>query len=168
MVVALGGVYLYYTLSNASYTLGCDYLTYDAAVRRWMADLPVYDLSITTTGNCGTFQYPPTFMLLIAPLTIVPAWAANWIWIALCIGMVAGAVAVMPVPLPIRLITLGLAATSWPVLFAVKVGAAGPLLLLVFAIAWRSVDRAVPLAISVAVGALAKLQPGLLLLRAWP
>ena len=37
-------------------------------------------------------------------------------------------------------------------------------LLLVFAIAWRSVDRAVPLAISVAVGALAKLQPGLLLL----
>ena len=69
-VALLVGVYLYYTLSNASYTLGCDYLAYDDAARRWLAGARPYDLSITSTGDCGTYQYPPAFMLLVLPFLV--------------------------------------------------------------------------------------------------
>ncbi len=165
VILAVAGGYLFFTLSNASYTLGCDYLTYDAAARRWVAGEAMYDLSITTTGECGIYQYPPSFLALVLPFTILPPEAATWAWIAGCVACVLAAVALMPVSTPVRLVTLALAGTSWPVLFAVKVGAAGPLLLLLFAAAWRWLDRPVPLGSTVAVGALAKLQPGLLL--AW-
>ncbi|MEO5966073.1 MAG: glycosyltransferase family 87 protein [Candidatus Limnocylindrales bacterium] len=161
-VLVVVGAYLVFTLSNASYTLGCDYLTYDAAARRWLAGQPTYDLAVTATGTCGIYQYPPSFLVLVLPFTLLTPAAATWAWIAVSLACVGAAVALMPVPTPVKLLTLALAGTSWPLLFAVKVGAAGPLLLLVFAASWRWLDRPARLAGAVAVGALAKLQPGLL------
>lgn len=162
LVLGVVGAYLFYTLSNASYTLGCDYLTYDDAVRAWLAGTSPYDLSITTTGECGTFQYPPAFMLLVAPFALLPPDGALWAWIALSVACLVGAMALMPVSPEVRLVTLVLAGTSWPVLFAIKVGAMAPFLLLVFAAAWRWRDRPGPLGVIAAAGTLAKLQPALL------
>ena len=119
---------------------------------------------ITRTGSCGTYQYPPMFLLVIVPFTVLSPESATWAWIAVSVLCLVVAVAVMPVPFEARLITLALAGTSWPMLFAIKVGAVGPLLLLVFAAAWRWMDRPVRLALAVAVGALVKLQPALLVL----
>lgn len=164
IVLAMVGAYLFFTLSNASYTLGCDYLAYDAAARRWLVGGAPYDLSITQTGSCGTYQYPPAFLLAIAPLTWLSPEAATWVWIGICVVCLFGAVALMPVPFEVRLVTLALAGTSWPMMFAIKVGALGPLLLLVFVLAWRWLDRPLRLALSVGIGALVKLQPALLLL----
>ena len=162
VAMGVGAVYLYYTLSNASYTLGCDYLTYDAAARRWLAGAAPYDLTITVTGDCGTYQYPPTFLLLILPFTVLSPVAATWAWIAASVACVALAFAIIPVPPVVRIVAFALAATSWPLLFAIKVGAAGPLLLLVFAAAWRWLDDPVRLAGAATLGALSKLQPALL------
>lgn len=163
-LLALGvvGAYLFYTLSNASYTLGCDYLTYDDAARAWLAGTSPYDLSVTKTGDCGTYQYPPAFLLLVAPFALVPPDAALWAWIALSVVCLVGAMALMPVSPEVRLATLVLAGTSWPVLFAVKVGALAPFLLIVFAAAWRWRDRTGLLGLIAAAGTLAKLQPALL------
>ena len=104
------------------------------------------------------------FLLVIVPFTVLSPESATWAWIAVSVLCLVVAVAVMPVPFDARLITLALAGTSWPMLFAIKVGAVGPLLLLVFAAAWRWMDRPVRLALAVAVGALVKLQPALLVL----
>ncbi len=163
LVLTVVAGYLYFTLSNASYTLGCDYLAYDGALRRLLSGETVYDLSITATGSCGIYQYPPAFLAMISPLALVPAQAATWLFIGACIAALVAGVALMPVPFEVRLITLALAGTAWPMLFAIKVGAVGPLLFLLFALSWRWRDQPAPLAASVAIGTLIKLQPGLLL-----
>jgi hypothetical protein len=162
-VLAIVGAYLGFTLANASYTLGCDYLAYDTAARHWLAGASPYDLSITRTGDCGTYQYPPVFLLLVAPLTALTPDAATWVWIAVCVACLVAAVALTPVPFEVRLVTLALAGTSWPMLFAIKVGTPGPLLLLLLAAGWRWLDRPVRLALAVSIGALVKLQPALLI-----
>ncbi len=168
LVIAAAGVlaifilYLWLTLAAASYTLGCDYLAYDGAARAWLAGRTPYDTAVTAAGSCGTYQYPPPFLLLIVPLTVLPPAAAMWVFIiasAVCLPL---AVLAMPVPAPARIITLALAGTSWPVLFAVKVGALGPFLLLLFALAWRWLDRPARLAAVTALGTFAKVLPGLL------
>ena len=161
-VLVIFGVYLFLTLAVAGHTLGCDYLAYDGAARAWLSGQPPYDISVTSAGGCGTFQYPPPFLLLIAPFTLLPPATATWVFILLLALCVPLAVLAMPVPAPARLITLGLAGTSWPVLFAIKVGALGPLLLLLFALAWRWLDRPARLAVVTVLGALAKILPGLL------
>jgi hypothetical protein len=58
-----------------------------------------------------------------------------------------------------------LAALSWPLVFAIKLGQVGPLLLLLFSIGWRWLDRPWPLGVSAGLGTLIKLQPALLI--AW-
>jgi len=168
LLLATGGVlavylaYLGLTLATASYTLGCDYLAYDGAARLWLSGQTPYDVSVSSAGSCGTYQYPPPFLLLAAPFTLLSPSAATWVFIAglsLCVPL---AVLAMPVPVPARLITLGLAGTSWPVLFAIKVGALGPFLLLLFALAWRWLDRPARIAAATAIGAFAKVLPALL------
>jgi alpha-1,2-mannosyltransferase len=168
MLIASGGVlavylvYLGLTVATASYTLGCDYLAYDGAARLWLSGSTPYDVHVSGAGSCGTYQYPPPFLLLAAPFTLLPPPAAMWVFIAglaLCLPL---AVLAMPVPAPARLVTLALAGTSWPVLFAIKVGALGPFLLLLFALAWRWLDRPVRIAVVTVVGAFAKVLPALL------
>ena len=137
--------------------------TYDAAARRWLIGQPMYDLTITTTGNCGLYQYPPSFLALILPLTLLSPEAATWVWIAASVVCVVLAVALMPVSGPVRLVTLALAGTAGPSCSRSR-----------WAPRVRSCCSCSPphgdgwtarcgWGWVVAIGALAKLQPGLLL-----
>jgi hypothetical protein len=75
------------------------------------------------------------------------------------------AVALLPAGGTTRWATLLLAGLMWPVAYSLKLGQVGPLLLLVFAIAWRAIDRPRPFGLATALGGLLKLQPFLLV--AW-
>ncbi|MFN8629662.1 MAG: glycosyltransferase family 87 protein [Chloroflexota bacterium] len=121
---------------------------------------------------CGIFQYPPPFLVLSAPFTLLLPDAANWVWVAMLTACVPLAVLAMPVPPFTRLVVMALLGTSWPTLFAIRVGAVGPLLLLLFALGWRWVDRPGRLAAVTVLGGFIKLMPGLmigwmLLTRRW-
>jgi len=69
----------------------------------------------------------------------------------------------MPVRRNVRWLIVLLGALNWPFLYSVKLGQVGPLLLLLFAVAWRWRDRKGPLGVAIAVGTLVKVQPGLLI-----
>ena len=150
----------------AGNTLGYDYLMYDGAARRLMAGGPLYDLSFTAPGPNGLFDYPPTFILAVIPFaaTLSPQ-AASLAWIAMLnLAFVVG-VAILPVRRETRWAVLLLAGLSWPYLYAVKLGQLGPLLFLLYAVAWRWADRPLGAGVSAALGTAAKLQP--LLLFGW-
>jgi hypothetical protein len=76
--------------------------------------------------------------------------------------MVAAAIAILPVRRDVRWTVLLLAGIDWPVVYAVKLGQVGPLLLLVFALGWRWLDRPAVVAASITAGTIIKLQPALL------
>lgn len=162
LVLGLCAAYLGFALATASTTFGCDYLTYDAAARAWLAGASPYPADVTAAGACGTFQYPPPFLLLVAPFTLFSPETANWLWVGMLTACMPLAVLAMPVPPAVRLVVLALAGTSWPVLFAIRIGAIGPLLLLLFALAWRWRDRPGRLAAVTVAGGFAKVMPGLL------
>jgi hypothetical protein len=104
---------------------------------------------------------------------------------AWCVAMAACFVAgawLLPVRRDVRGWILILGALDWPLLYAVKLGQVGPVLFLLFAIAWRAIDRPVSanaptpsggaprddgsatLAVGLAagIGAIVKVQPALL------
>ncbi len=164
--LAIVGAYVVFAIANASYTFGCDYLTYDAAARRLLAGSPVYDLTATQTGSCGLYQYPPSFLVLVLPFTLLSPDAAAWAWIVVSvIALVAGTFA-MPIRFERRVIVLVLAGTSWPFLYGLRIGQVEALLYLLFALGWRWLDRPTWLGATIAIGALTKLQPALLVLWA--
>ena len=153
-------------LVAAGSTLGYDYLMYDTAAHRLLSGGPLYDLSFSAPGPNGLFDYPPTFILAILPFAAaLSPHAASLAWIALLnLAFVAG-VAILPVRRETRWAVLLLAGLSWPYLYAVKLGQLGPLLFLLYAIAWRWADRPAAAGLSAALGTAAKLQP--LLLFGW-
>jgi alpha-1,2-mannosyltransferase len=130
-----------------------------------VAGEPLYDISIQETGGFGLFYYPPPFVLGILPFTLLGSTAATWVWAGLSVVALVAGIALMPVSGTVRWVTALLAALSWPVAYALKLGQVGPLLLLLFAIGWRWLDRPTPLGASGAAGAIIKIQPGLVL--AW-
>ncbi len=144
-------------------TLGYDFRAYLDAARRLTAGEPLYDLTVTTSGAVGLFQYPPPIAVALLPLVALPGdTAAVWIWTALMVVALVAAIAALPVPPSVRWTVLLVTGVSWPVLYAVKLGQVGPVLLLSFALAWRWIDRPAGLGLSIAAGALVKLQPMLL------
>lgn len=88
-----------------------------------------------------------------------------WLWFALSAAMLVGGIALMPVSATVRWATLLLAGLSWPVAYALKLGQVGPVLFLLFAVGWRWLDRPATLGLTGAVGAIVKIQPGIVL--AW-
>jgi hypothetical protein len=172
-ILAVIGAYIVYGLRTASYTLGCDFLAYFNASVHWAQHQSIYDLTTTATGTCGTYQYPPPFVMIAAPFSVFGFDAGNWLWIAFLIGCWAVGTAIIPVREATRWTVLLLGAIGWPLIFGVRIGQVTPLLYLVFAIAWRNLERPVWLGATVAVGAMLKLQPGLLAVwllarRDWP
>ena len=160
-IVTVGAI-----LIAAGNTLGYDYLMYDGAAHRLMAGGPLYDLSFSAPGPNGLFDYPPTFILAILPFAAaLSSHAASLAWIAMLnVAFVAG-VAILPVRRETRWAVLLLAGLSWPYLYAVKLGQLGPLLFLLYAIAWRWADRPSGAGMAAALGTATKLQP--LLLFGW-
>jgi hypothetical protein len=147
-------------------TLGFDFLAYHEAARRVLDGQQLYDLSIQRAGGFGLFYYPPPFALLVVPFALLATSVATWLWTAAIVAAFVVGVALMPVRGWVRWATILLAALSWPFAYAVKLGQVGPILFLLFAIGWRWMDRPRVLGTSIALGALIKIQPGLLLLWA--
>lgn len=144
-------------------TLGYDFRAYLDAARRLAAGQPLYDLTVTTSGAVGLFQYPPPVAVGLLPLVALPGDApAVWIWTALVVGSLVAAIAVLPVRSWVRWTVLLVAGLTWPVLYAVKLGQVGPVLLLAFSLAWRWIDLPASLGAAIAAGTLMKLQPVLL------
>jgi Glycosyltransferase family 87 len=149
--------------SNAAGTLGFDFLSYDTAVRRFLAGGVLYDQSFDLMGPFGAFYYPPIFVLVMLPFAVLDVAIGTWAFIGLLALAFVGSIALFPVPARIKWLLLLLGGLSWPVIFAIKLGSAGPLVLLCFAVAWRWLDRPWPFGAAAAMGAGIKLQPAILL-----
>jgi alpha-1,2-mannosyltransferase len=149
----------------AAGTFGFDFLAYHQAANRVLAGERLYDPTVEETGGFGLFYYPPPFVLAILPLAPLATGTATWVWLGLSVAALVGGIWLMPVPVVVRWISLLLAGLSWPVAYALKLGQVGPLLLLLFAIGWRWLDRPVAVGGSAALGAIVKIQPGIVL--AW-
>jgi hypothetical protein len=154
-------------LASAGSTLGYDYRAYDAAARRVLSGEALYSADVQVVGPGGEFLYPPTFALVLLPLVaILGPDPLVLVWTVALIAMFLIGIALMPVRPATRWAILVLAGLMWPFLYAVKLGEVGPILFLLFAIGWRSLERDAILGSSIAVGALIKLQPGVALLWA--
>jgi alpha-1,2-mannosyltransferase len=158
---AWAGLIIYAAGGNG--TLGFDYRAYDLAVDRLLAGHSMYDASAEATGSFGLFFYPPPFALLILPFALLPTEIGVWAWtLALAAASVVG-IWLLPVSTRVRWLVLLLAALSWPLVYAIKLGQVGPMLLLLFAVGWRWMERPWPLGIASALGTVIKLQPALLI-----
>ena len=150
----------------AAGNFGFDFLAYHQAANRVLAGEPLYDVSIQETGGFGLFYYPPPFVLAILPFAPFAGDTAAWIWLGCSVAALVAGIWLMPVSQTVRWLTLLLAGLSWPVAYALKLGQVGPLLLLLFAIGWRWLDRPASLGASAAAGAIVKIQPGIVLVWA--
>jgi len=163
IVVLVTAVLLAASAAAAQGTLGFDYLSYDGAVRRFLAGGVLYDQSYDFTGGFGLFYYPPPFVLLAVPLTLLPAWLAAVVFTGVLLVTYVAAVAILPVPGRIRWVMLLIGGISWPLVYAIKLGQVGPILLFLFAVGWRWMDRPWRWGIATAIGIAIKIQPALLL-----
>lgn len=154
------------TLAVAGDTLGYDFLAYHQAAVRLFDGEPLYDMSYTQTGGFGLFYYPPTFAPVLLPFGLLSASFATWAWIGLSLVVFLAGVLILPVVPSVRWWIVLLAGLSFPFVYAVKLGQVGPILFGLFAIGWRWMDEPVRLGPSGALGAAAKLQPGLVLVWA--
>jgi alpha-1,2-mannosyltransferase len=143
--------------------LGYDYLAYDLAIDRLLAGQPIYDATATEFGPFGLYFYPPPFLLLVLPIALLPQDLAIWAFTGLLAAASAVAILILPVSTRTRWWMALLAALSWPLLYTIKLGQVGPIILLLFALGWRWLDRAWPLGVSMGLGAVIKLQPALLI-----
>jgi hypothetical protein len=150
-------------LAAAGKTLGYDYTCYEGAARHLLDGKPIYDNAFSiSVGTCpGTYTYPPAFAAALVPWLVFGEAAAG-MW---CVAMAAcflGGVALLPVRPDVRWVVVIVAALDWPLLYAVKLGQVEPLLFLGFAAAWRFLDRPGVVGAATAIGALIKVQPGLM------
>lgn len=149
----------------AADTFAFDFLAYHQAAQRVLQGGRLYDPSIQVTGGFGLFYYPPPFVLLMLPFGLLAPGTATWLWLGMSAVVLVAAVGILPVTPAVRWATLLLAGLSWPVAYALKLGQVGPLLLFLFALAWRMLDRTLFLGSAGALGAIVKIQPGIVL--AW-
>jgi hypothetical protein len=157
---------------SAGSTLGYDFEAYAGAARRLIDGQRLYDPAIDVAGGFAIYLYPPPFALAIVPLAWIGGQAGVWIWVGLMVAAFVAGVALMPVRPAVRWAVLLLGALDWPVLYSIKLGQVGPLLLLLFAIGWRAVgtpERPCPpgsriiLGASIGLGTIIKVQPAILL-----
>jgi hypothetical protein len=165
-VVAIGVAiaYIAFGLATAGPTFGCDYFTYADAAVRHLTGSAIYQAGPARTGECGLYQYPPPFVLLMVPFVMF-GYAGVWLWICLSIAAFSVGVAIIPVRPEVRLIVFLLGAVSWPFIFGLRIGQVGPLLLLLYAVGWRFIETPTVLGVATALGALVKVQPAII--AAW-
>jgi alpha-1,2-mannosyltransferase len=162
-LIGLAGVvatfYLTFGLLTARETLGCDFLVYRGAALDLLAGRPIYDLSITQTGSCDLYYYPPPFVAVALPFALLDPLAGSLAWIAmLATCFVIGCLA-MPVRSEVKLAIFMLGAVSWPFIFGVRIGQVVPILFLLYALGWRLLDRPTRSGVALGLGVLVKLQP---------
>ena len=161
--VSLLALMLGLVLASAGKTLGYDYTCYEGAARHLLDGQPIYDNAFSiSVGTCpGTYTYPPAFAVALVPWLLFGGAAAGLWCVAMAACFVAGA-ALLPVSRDVRWLVVIVAALDWPLLYAVKLGQVEPLLFLGFAAVWRWMDRPGVVGGVAALGALIKVQPGLL------
>jgi len=150
------------TLLVAGDTLGYDFRAYHEAARRVIQGSPLYDPTAQVAGPEGVYLYPPPFVLLALPFALLDVGAASVVWITASLLAFGLGVLVMPVSTGARWATVLLAGLSWPFVYAVKLGQVGPLLFLLFALAWRWLQRPTVVGVAAALGTVVKLQPAVL------
>jgi hypothetical protein len=150
---------------SAGALLGYDFQAYVQAAERLLAGERLYDPTVSVAGGFAIYLYPPPFALVFVPFALLPDGVGVAAWTGLLAIAVVGAALVMPVRREVRWLVVLLAAFDWPVLYSIKLGQVGPILLLLFAIGWRWIDRPAVLAASVVAGGVTKLQP--LALAGW-
>jgi alpha-1,2-mannosyltransferase len=163
LAVLLGFTGLAVWSAGQAGTLGFDFLSYDSAVRRFLGGGILYDQSFQQTGAFGLFYYPPPFVLLAVPLTLLNPNAAAGVFTAILLVTFMAAVAILPVVTRIKWAVLLLGGMSWPLVYAIKLGQVGPILLFLFAVGWRWMDRPWRLGGATAIGIAIKIQPALIL-----
>jgi alpha-1,2-mannosyltransferase len=163
LICAVAWALLILSSAAAQGTLGFDYKAYDLAVDNLLAGRPMYDPNAQQTGSFGLFFYPPPFALLVAPFALLPVEQGVVGFTTLLVLASVTAIAILPLTLRVRLIVLLLAALSWPLVYAIKLGQVGPLILLTFAIGWRWMDSPWRLGLATALGTVIKIQPALVI-----
>jgi hypothetical protein len=159
--VAVGGA----VALAAGPLLGYDFQAYVHAAQRLLAGERLYDPAISVAGGFAIYLYPPPFALAFVPFALLPESVGVAVWTVLLGAAVVAAALVMPVRREIRWLIILLAAVDWPVLYSIKLGQVGPILLLLFAIGWRWMDKPGVLAATILAGGVTKLQP--LALAGW-
>lgn len=160
---------------SAGSTLGYDFQAYAGAARRLLDGQPLYDPAVDVAGGFAIYLYPPPFAVAIVPLALIGGQPAVWAWTGLTVLAFLAGVALLPVGRNVRWAILLLGALDWPVLYSIKLGQVGPILFLLFAIGWRVLNPparpftprgGIVLGAAIAIGALIKVQPGLLVVWA--
>jgi alpha-1,2-mannosyltransferase len=142
--------------------LGYDFEAYVQAADRLLAGERLYDPAVSVAGGFAIYLYPPPFAIAFVPFALLPDGVGVVAWTVLLGAAVVAAALLMPVRREIRWLIVLLAAFDWPVLYSIKLGQVGPILLLLFAIGWRWMDRPGVLAASIVAGGVTKLQPAAL------
>ena len=148
-------------LGSSGKTLGYDFEAYLGAARRLVDGGQLYDPSISATGGYEVYLYPPPFAVALVPWLLFGGAAAGLWCVAMAACFLAG-VAMLPVRRDVRWLIVIVAALDWPLFNALRLGQVEPLLFLGFAAAWRWMDRPAAVGVATAIGALVKVQPGLL------
>jgi alpha-1,2-mannosyltransferase len=160
-VVAFAGVTLA-ILATAGTTWGYDYEAYAQAARRLLDGLRLYDPAVDLAGGFAIYLYPPPFALAFIPFELLGDPFGLYAWTVVLIACTVGAIALMPVMPTLRWLMLLLAAIDWPVAYSIKLGQVAPILLLLFVLGWRWLERPAGLGATIGAGALVKVQPALL------
>ncbi len=165
VAIVLPGILIALTLLQPGENLGYDYEAYVRAAQRFLDGQPLYDPQVEQAGGFAVYLYPPPFALAMVPFALLPDALGTWLWMALLVGCFVAGVAALPVPATVRWLVLLLGGINWPVLYGLRLGQVGPILFLLFCLCWRWLDRQERFGIAAALGAIVKVQPGLLL--AW-
>jgi hypothetical protein len=153
-------------LASAGSTLGYDFQAYVGAARRLLSGQPLYDPAVNFAGGFAVYLYPPPFAIALIPFALLSPAVATWLWLGILVAAFLVATALLPVRPTVRWIILLLGGIDWPLLYGLKLGQVGPLLFLLFALAWRAIDRPTAQGLASGIGTLIKLQPAVLLLWA--
>ena len=130
--------------------------------RRLLDGQPLYDPGVDLAGGFAIYLYPPPFALAFVPFELLGDPLGLYAWTALLLGCTVGAIGLMPVSATLRWTMLLLAGLDWPVLYSLKLGQVAPILLLLFVLGWRWLERPRGLGATIGAGALIKVQPALL------
>jgi hypothetical protein len=118
-----------------------DFRAYDLAARRIAAGEHLYLVDTVERYNSGRYAglylYPPQMAIALVPLTVfAPASAAIvWLWVRL-LALAVGC-AIMPVRPWVSLVTFGMAALSFPVLYDLNLGNVSTIVFALSALIWR-------------------------------
>jgi hypothetical protein len=160
IVFIVAGAYLMFGLATARETLGCDFQVYRAAADRFLVGDALYTGTVTATGSCNLFYYPPSFVALVVPFALLGAELGNAAWIAFLVACYVVGCAMLPVRWEVKLGIFLAGAVSWPFIFGVRIGQVAPILYVLFAVGWRWLERRPALTgFAVGLGVLVKLQP---------